>query len=191
MVVPRPPSLDEAVLRQAIFDTAALFVGKVERTNQNDADWIRAINRYNRLPDRAMYCASAFYYVHARNGVALPIAPVSVGRVNAYFRDPTKIVWRRGQRGNARLGMKIGRMDAVSLYASHIEGIAQDRFDPTEDEEVLCIGFNTTGGRGTRGGCYLNRRRTKEIKLIANWITPFLEAYIGKTPGRSSKPLTF
>lgn len=152
-------------------------MGKVERTNQNDADWIKAINRSNKLPDRAMYCASAFYYVHAQNGVRLPIAPVSIGRVNAYFRDPTKIVWRKGQRGNTRLGAKIRRMDAVSLFASHIEGIAQDRYDPAEDEEVLLIGFNTTGGRGTRGGCYINRRRTRDIKAIANWLTPWLESY--------------
>ena len=68
-------------------------------------------------------------------------------------------------------------MDAVSLYASHIEGIAQDRFDPESEDDVKCIGFNTTGGKGTKGGCYINRRRRSEIKLIANWITPTLEQF--------------
>lgn len=157
-------------------------MGRTERTDRNDAPWITEINRYNHLPTQAMYCASGYYYVHARNGVRLPVK--SVGYVRVYFADPTKILYKRGQRGNQRMGTKIQKMDAVSLYASHIEGIAQDRYDPTEDDTVLLLGFNTTGGRGTKGGCYINRRRTSEIKAIANWLTPYLAQFPAPPKGR-------
>ncbi|MEZ0484312.1 hypothetical protein [Fibrella aquatica] len=173
-VVP-PFTLDEVVLRQAIFDTAATYVGRTERTDRNDAPWIAEINRYNHLPTQAMYCASGYYYVHAKNGVKLPVK--SVGYVRVYFADATKVIYRKNQRGNHRVGKPIQRMDAVSLYVSHIEGIAQQRYDPDEDDTVLLIGFNTTGGKGTKGGCYINRRRTSEIKVIANWLTPYLAQF--------------
>ncbi|GAB3256107.1 hypothetical protein GCM10027347_17710 [Larkinella harenae] len=173
----RPPVFPtfqtEAQLRQAVYDSAAVFVGKTERTNQNDAEWITAINRFSGLPKNAHYCASAFYYVHAVNGVKLPVEKAGVGMVRTYFSQPKRIIYRRNGRGNQRIGPKPGRMDAVSLFASHIEGIAQDRYDPEEDDRVRCIGFNTTGGKGTKGGCYVNYRKTSEIKAIANWITPY------------------
>ncbi|MGA0558284.1 hypothetical protein ACO2Q8_16615 [Larkinella sp. VNQ87] len=170
----RPPVFQsEAQLRQAVFDSAATFVGKTERTNQNDADWITAINRFSKLPSRAHYCASAFYYVHAINGVKLPIGAAGVGMVRTYFSQAKTLIYKRNRRGNQRIGPKPGRMDAVSLFASHIEGIAQDRYDPEEEDRVRCIGFNTTGGKGTKGGCYINFRRTAEIKAIANWIGPY------------------
>ncbi|RAJ92212.1 hypothetical protein LX87_05180 [Larkinella arboricola] len=171
----RPPVFptfqSEAQLRQAVYDSAATFVGKTEKTNQNDGAWIAAINRFNHLPKNAHYCASAFYYVHAINGVKLPV--VGVGMVRSYFSQAKNIIYKRNGRGNQRIGKKPGRMDAVSIFASHVEGIAQDRYDPDEDDRVKCIGFNTTGGKGTKGGCYINYRRTAEIKMIANWITPY------------------
>ena len=142
-----------------------------EKSNNNDATWITMINKANGLPSRSAYCASAFYYVHVRNGVKLPVK--SVGMVAAYFSDKTKIIYRRNQRGNLRNAKKPRRMDAVSLFYSHVEGIAQDHFDPEEEDRVKCIGFNTTGGNGTRGGCYINYRKTSEIKLIANWVSPY------------------
>ena len=163
------------MLRQAIIDTAAQFVGKTERTNSNDADWIAMINLSNRLPERAMYCASAYYYCHRANGVRLNVASISVGRVAAYFNQASKIIWKPSHRGNLRT--KPRQADAVSLYASHIEMIYDKRYDPSEDEEVKLIGFNTSGGKGTKGGCYVNRRRTRELKAIANWITPHLTPY--------------
>lgn len=169
----KPVTTDEDLLRQAIVDTASRFIGKTERTNNNDADWIAMINLSNRLPERAMYCASAYYYCHRANGVRLGIPAVSVGRVAAYFRDPGKIIWKPNHRGNLRV--KPRQADAVSIFASHIEMIYDKRYDPTEDDEVKLIGFNTSGGRGTKGGCYVNRRRTRELKAIANWISPHLQ----------------
>lgn len=157
-------------------------MGRTERTNRNDAPWIAYINRFNNLPTQAMYCASGYYYVHAKNGVHLPVR--SVGYVRVYFSDPTKLLYQRGARGNQRLGSRIQKMDAVSLYASHIEAIAQDRYDPQEDDTVLLLGFNTTGGPGTRGGCYINRRRTSEIKAIANWLTPHLKQFTDPPKGK-------
>lgn len=131
------------------------------------------INLSNRLPERALYCASGYYYCHRANGVRLDVPAVSVGRVAAYFRDPKKIIWRQNQRGNLRIRPQ--QADGVSIYASHIEFVYDKRFDPSEDDRVRLLGFNTTGGRGTRHGCYINWRRTRELKLIANWITPHLE----------------
>ncbi|RCR69411.1 hypothetical protein DUE52_11200 [Larkinella punicea] len=154
-----------------MYDSAYTFIGKTERTDRNDAVWISAINRFSNLPKNAHYCASAFYYVHAINSVLLPVR--GVGMVRSYFSQAKTIIYKRNQRGNQRIGLKPGRMDAVSLFASHIEGIAQDRYDPEEDDRVKCIGFNTTGGKGTKGGCYINFRKTSEIKAIANWIGPY------------------
>ncbi|GAB3892418.1 hypothetical protein GCM10028803_05220 [Larkinella knui] len=165
----------EAQLRQAVYDSAATFVGKTERTDRNDAVWIAAINRFSNLPTRAHYCASAFYYVHAINSVVLPVR--GVGMVRSYFSQPKTIIYKRNGRGNQRIGLKPGRMDAVSLFASHIEGIAQDRYDPDEDDRVKCIGFNTSGGKGTKDGCYINFRKTSEIKAIANWISPYWKSF--------------
>lgn len=167
----KPITLDETKLRQAIYDSAATFLGLKELTDHNDAEWISKINLSNGLPERSLYCASGFYFAHRINGVKLPIK--AVGMVASYFADPKKIIYRRNQRGNQRKGIKPRRMDAVSLYFSHIEGLAVEEWD-MEDEEVYLIGFNTTGGRGTTGGCYRNRRKKSEIKLIANWITPYL-----------------
>lgn len=150
------------------------FVGKVELSNRNDADWITAINLFNNLPRTAHYCASGYIYCHLINGARIPVPAVSIGRVAAYFQNPSKIIYRRNQRGNQRIGPKPQLMDAVSLYVSHIEGLAQNRFDPETDDRVKLLGFNTTGGAGTKGGCYINVRRTSEIKLIANWLTPYL-----------------
>ncbi|WP_461073966.1 hypothetical protein [Spirosoma horti] len=170
----RPVSFDEAILRQAIYDTAATYLGMTEKTNNNDAKWISKINRFNGLSDRAFYCASAFSYVHRVNGLWIQVR--AAGAVRSYFSDQKKIIYRKNQRGNQRSGIQPQKMDAVSLYASHIEGLAEDKWDP-EADFVKCIGFNTTGGRGTKGGCYVNRRRMSEIKLIANWITPTLNQF--------------
>ena len=169
----RPITLDETDLRLAIFDSAARFAGKTERTNHNDADWIYAINRFSNLPRQSHYCASGFYYVHVMNGVRLPIK--GVGMVRSYFNTTSRVIYRRNARGNQRIGPRPRRMDAVSLFYSHIEGLADDRFDPDTDDRVRLIGFNTTGGKGTLGGCYINTRRTSEIKVIANWISPYLQ----------------
>lgn len=161
----------EDQLRQAVFDTASKFVGLRERTGNNDANWIAIINRLYHLPDKAHYCASAYNYVHAMNGVRLPVS--DPGRVAAYFRNSKTITYKGGGRGNQRMVGRVRLMDAVSLFASHIEGIAQTDFDPDEDDYVMCLGFNTTAGKGTKGGCYINRRRTRDIKAIANWISPY------------------
>ncbi|QHV97948.1 hypothetical protein [Spirosoma endbachense] len=163
---------DETAMRQAVFDSAARFVGMTERTNNNDATWIAIINQSNGLPDRAHYCASAFNYCHALNGIRLPVGD-GIGMVRSYFSNAKTIIYRRNARGNQRNTIKPKRMDAVSLFYSHIEGIAQDDFDPDEDDRVKCIGFNTTGGKGTKGGCYVNWRKTREIKLIANLLSPY------------------
>lgn len=167
----RPWTLDETLLRQAILDSAAVFVGLTELHNNNDAPFITKINRYNGLPIRSAYCASGFYYAHRVNGVKLPVR--SLGAVASYFSVPAKIIYRKNQRGNQRLGIMPRRMDAVSLFASHVEGLVSDSWDPDEDEVTL-IGFNTSGGRGTKYGCHINRRKKSEIKFIANWLTPYL-----------------
>ncbi|SFD46820.1 hypothetical protein [Spirosoma endophyticum] len=162
-------------MRQAVYDTAARFIGMTERTGNNDATWIAIINQSFDLPTRSHYCASAFNYCHALNGIRLPVGD-GVGMVSSYFRDASKIIYKRNGRGNQRIGRKPQRMDAVSLFASHIEGLAQDDFDPDEDDMVKVIGFNTTGGKGTKAGCYVNYRRTSDIKLIANWLTPYWQS---------------
>ncbi|GAB3990409.1 hypothetical protein GCM10028807_17510 [Spirosoma daeguense] len=168
-----PWTLDETELRKAILDSAAVFLGMVELTNNNDAAWITKINRYNGLPIRSAYCASGFYYAHRVNGAKLPVK--ALGAVASYFSVSAKIIYRRNQRGNQRLGIRPRRMDAVSIYTSHIEGLVDDIWND-DDDEVKLIGFNTSGGKGTKYGCYINRRKKSEIKYIANWLTPYLHS---------------
>ncbi|GAB3937016.1 hypothetical protein [Larkinella terrae] len=163
---------DEGTLRQAIFDTARAQVGLRERTNRNDHPKIALYNKSLGLPERAYYCASGLYWCHLRNGVKLPIA--SPGSVASWFANSKRIVYRRSTRGNQRVGQKPMLMDGVSLFASHIEGFAQTRWDP-EAESIDCIGFNTGGTNGI-GGVYKTRRRMREIKLIVNQISPYWQA---------------
>ncbi|WP_143092984.1 hypothetical protein, partial [Arsenicibacter rosenii] len=62
-------STDEAVLRQAIFDTLSRFIGKREGKVNNSAPWITEINTYWGLPKTSHYCASSLAFGHAKNGV--------------------------------------------------------------------------------------------------------------------------
>lgn len=163
-------SADETILRQAIFDTLSRFIGKREGRINNDAPWIREINGFWGLPPLSHYCASSLAFGHAKNGVFLPWIPlISVGRVNAYFRNSVRLVYVRGQRGNSRSILEPRFMDWVSLYASHTEAFAERKWDP-EAQRYLCLGFNT----GTPGGCYLVYRHRRDINAIANHLTPFL-----------------
>ncbi len=113
--------------------------------------------------------------------------------MNAYFLDADRIIYRR----NAQLhySREPQRMDWVSLFESHVEaydepsgwlqrGIDSDRALDKQDAEdqlrerrVWLIGYNTSGGRGTREGVYRNKRKVKDIKKIANHLTPFLKAW--------------
>ncbi|MGV3560750.1 hypothetical protein [Larkinella arboricola] len=164
----------EADIRAHILATAEQEVGVVEIHNRNDHPRITEYNRALGLPPRAPYCASGLYYCYVANGIKLPIR--GAGMVRSWFADKTKIIYRRGQRGNTRAGYRPMLMDAVSLFDSHVEGLAQERWDEDADE-IVCIGFNTTAGRGTKGGVYRVRRKLREVKLIANHLTPYLEQH--------------
>lgn len=164
-------SRDEGVLRQAIYDTLRQHVGKREGKLDNEGAWIRSMNTFWGIPGRARYCASSLAWGHARNGVFFPWIPlISVGRVRAYFMDPTKLVYVRGQRGNSRSMLQPRFMDWSSLYASHVEAFAERTWDPDADS-YLHLGFNT----GNPQGCYLVRRRKREINAISNHLTPYLQ----------------
>lgn len=174
-------------LRLAIRDTLRRFVGKREGAVNNSGVWIIEINSFWHLPARSHYCAAALAFGYAKNGVFFPwVPPVSVGRVRAYFRDPSKIVWVRGQRGNSRSGRKPQLMDWASLFASHTEALAEEEWDEDAPQHLL-IGFNTSGGPGTRDGCYLINRRTRDIKMIANHLTPYLAQLKRRDATRSAQ----
>ncbi|RAJ94206.1 hypothetical protein LX87_04091 [Larkinella arboricola] len=162
-------------LRMAIADTAASYVGIKELTNRNDHPVITKINRTFGLPKNAYYCASGLAYCYKVNIGKLPFN--GAGSVSSWFANRKRWVYKRGERGNQRVGRKPQLMDGVSLYASHIEGLATVRFDP-EAEYIETIGFNTTGGTG-RGGVYRVRRRLKEVKAIVNHLTPYWESIHG------------
>lgn len=183
-------STDEQRLREAIFATAQSQLHVRERTNRNDHPQIVEYNRVLGLPKNAFYCASGLYWCYRQNGARVPIP--GPGSVANWFRDPAKLVWKRGGRGNQRSGPKPQLMDAVSLYTSHVEGLAQTTWDPDADR-IRTIGFNTTGGTG-RGGVYLVTRRfdRDRIKAVANHLTPYLKAQreaVNKTVEETQKSL--
>ncbi|MBO9638784.1 MAG: hypothetical protein J7576_11475 [Siphonobacter aquaeclarae] len=159
-------------MRQAVFDTARSQLTVREKTNRNDHPAITKYNAAIGLPKNAFYCASGLYWCHLANGVRLPIA--APGAVFSWFSDPAKIIYRRGSRGNQRTGRRPQLMDGVSLFASHVEGFASRTWDP-EGEYIQTIGFNTSGGKGTVGGVYMVRRRLRDVKLMANHISPYWE----------------
>ncbi|GAB3911602.1 hypothetical protein GCM10028803_53470 [Larkinella knui] len=160
------------MIRAQILEVAQQQIGVVERRNRNDHPKIAEWNRALGLPANSPYCASGIYYCYAANGIRLPIrAP---GLVRSWFADGSKIVYRRSQRGNTRTGRRPRLADPVSIFESHVELLAQERWDE-DDDEITVIGFNTTAGSGTRGGVYRVRRKLGQVKLIANHLTPYLE----------------
>ncbi len=167
-----PDFADEWALRLAIRDTAAMYVGVKEQTNRNDHPLITKINRAFGLPKNAYYCASGLAYCYKVNfKTKLPFN--GAGSVASWFANRQRWVYRRGERGNQRTGRKPQLMDGVSLFSSHIEGLAQLRWDADADY-IETIGFNTTAGTG-RGGVYRVRRPMKDVKAIVNHITPYWE----------------
>jgi hypothetical protein len=164
---------DEMALRMAIADTAASYVGIKERTNRNDHPVIAKINRKFGLPANAYYCASGLAYCYKVNIVGkLPFN--GAGSVASWFANRSRWVYKRGERGNQRTGRKPQLMDGVSLFTSHIEGLASARWD-SEADYIETIGFNTTAGTG-RGGVYRVRRPIRDVKAIVNHITPYWES---------------
>ncbi|MGM9509558.1 hypothetical protein ACS5NO_17615 [Larkinella sp. GY13] len=162
----------ESMIRAQILAVAQEQIGVVEKRNRNDHPKITEWNKALGLPANSPYCASGIYYCYAANGIRLPIR--SPGLVRSWFSDGSKIVYRRSQCGNTRTGRRPRLADPVSIFESHVELLAQERWDEDEDE-ITVIGFNTTAGPGSKGGVYRVRRKLSQVKLIANHLTPYLE----------------
>ncbi|MDF7817930.1 hypothetical protein P1X15_10000 [Runella sp. MFBS21] len=166
----KPIVTNEAELRRAILDTGKTQLKLREKpgaANNNRHPQITIYNRAVGVPDNAFYCASGGYWCHLVNGVRLPLsAPAAV---RSWFADPKKQVkWQQGQR--------VQVFDAVSLFRSHVEFVADPAGFEDEDEELVqLIGWNTTGGSQKQQGCHLNWRSKSWIKAVANHITPFLK----------------
>lgn len=160
---------NEAELRRAICDTAKTQLKLREKPGANNQHpQITIYNRALGVPANAFYCASGGYWCHLKNGVRLPIsAPAAV---RSWFADPKKHVkWKQGE--------KVQLFDAVSLFKSHVEFVADPAgFDDDDEDFVKLIGFNTTGASTKMQGCYLNYRHKDWIKAVANHITPFLKS---------------
>ncbi|WP_428657580.1 hypothetical protein [Runella sp.] len=166
----KPVTNNESQLRRAILDTAQTQLKLREKpgaANNNRDPQITVYNRASGVPDNAFYCASAGFWCHLKNGVRLAIP--SPAAVRSWFADPKKHVkWQQGQ--------KVQVMDAVSLFRSHVEFVADPAGFNDEDEELVqLIGFNTTGGGKTLQGCHLNWRSKSWVKAVTNHITPFLK----------------
>lgn len=161
---------NEADLRRAILDTGKTQLKLREKAgvaNNNRHPQITIYNRSVGVPDNAFYCASGGYWCHLKAGVRLPIpAPAAV---RSWFSDPKKHVkWKQGQ--------KVQVFDAVSLFKSHVEFVADSRgFDDEDEDFVQTIGWNTTGPGKNGQGCHLNFRHKDWIKAVTNHITPYLK----------------
>lgn len=167
------------MLRRAILDTAKTQLKLRERpgiANNNRHPQITIYNRAVGVPDNAFYCASGGYWAHLKNGVRLSLsAPAAV---RSWFADPRRHVrWRQGQ--------KVQVFDAVSLFRSHVEFVADPHgFDDEDEEYVQLIGWNTTGAGTKLQGCHLNFRHKDWVKAVTNHITPFLNASPKHPPTR-------
>lgn len=168
---PKPVVTNETELRRAILDTGKTQLKLREKAgvaNNNKHPQISIYNRAVGVPDNAFYCASGGYWCHLKAGVRLPIsAPAAV---RSWFADPKKHVkWKQGE--------KVQVFDAVSMFKSHVEFVADTQgFDDEDEDFIQTIGWNTTGPGKTAQGCHVNYRHKDWIKAVANHITPYLKS---------------
>lgn len=157
-------------MREDWLKEAIKQVGVVERTGRNDHDSIYKYNLFAKVPRNSPYCAAGLFYTANKAGVFLPIK--SPAQVISWFRDPSKVIWTRTSR---RWLMQPKLMDVVWMFQSHVEAIATWSIprDIQDDDFILTIGFNTTGGGSRQGVYYPIRRRWRSISRVANHVTPY------------------
>lgn len=144
----------------------------------NKHDSIQKINKWVKSPAFAPYCAAGLAYTAHNVGINFPI--VYPAAVRNWFTDKDKIIYTQGReyRGNAM------QMDVVWVFTSHLEGIAQTRIrrDIEQDDKFLTIGFNTSGNSKYEGVHYPISRRWRDVRKIANHITPYTTSQNEKRP---------
>lgn len=162
----------ENELREDWLREAIRQVGVVERTNRNDHDSIYKYNAFAKVPKNSPYCGAGLFYTAHKAGVFLPIK--SPAQVVSWFRDPKKIIWTRTSR---RWIMPPKLMDVVWMFTSHVEAIATWSIprDIEDDDYILTVGFNTTGGSSKQGVYYPIRRRWRSISRVANHVSFYAE----------------
>ena len=162
--------LTEAELRAKWLNECIRYTNIRER-GMNKHDSIQKINKWVKSTAYAPYCGAGLAYTAHNIGINFPITYPAA--VRNWFTDKSKIIYavrEHEYRGNAQ------SMDVVWLFQSHIEAIAQSKLrrDMEPDDKFMTIGFNTSGSStGQQGVYYPIWRRWRDVKKIANHVTPY------------------
>lgn len=162
----------EERVRQVWLDSAKAENWVREKTNHNDHPRIYLYNKVAGSPKNAPYCAAGLYFTATRAGLKLPITTPAA--VRSWFADPKKIIYSKSQPG--RFIQMPKKMDVVWLYQSHIEGLAEPiRRDIDDDDYITTVAFNSQGNNPKQGVYFPMRRRWRDVRKVANHITPYLK----------------
>jgi hypothetical protein len=161
----------EEQFRKAWLDSSAAEAWVREKTNRNDHPRIVVYNKAAGSFANGPYCAAGLYFTATRAGMTFPIRnPASVA---SWFSDSKKIIYDRRQPG--RFKSLPQTMDVVWLYRSHIEGLAQPvRRDVDEDDYITTVAFNSQGNNPKQGVYFPMRRRWRDVRKVANYVTPYV-----------------
>ncbi|MDR6195639.1 hypothetical protein [Siphonobacter sp. SORGH_AS_0500] len=159
-------------LREAWLDSAKAENWVREKTNRNDHPRIYLYNKVAGSPKNAPYCAAGLYFTATRAGLKLPIQTPAA--VRSWFADPKKVIYSKTQPG--RFLQMPKKMDVVWIFQSHIEGLAEPiRRDIEDDDYITTVAFNSQGNNPKQGVYFPMRRRWRDVRKVANHVTPYLK----------------
>ncbi|PQA59156.1 hypothetical protein C5O19_05735 [Siphonobacter curvatus] len=95
--------------------------------------------------------------------------------VRSWFSDKSKVIYDHRQPGRFQATPR--RMDVVWLFQSHIEAIADQTIprDIEDDDMINTVAFNSRGNNVKEGVYHPMRRKWRDVKLVANHVTPFVK----------------
>jgi hypothetical protein len=161
--------MKEADVRQALLDNARKETYVKEKTNHNDHPRIDYYNIVARSSHRAPYCAAGQFTMAKELGLNYNLR--SPAAVRGWFVDKNTIIYTHGKWiRNAQL------MDYIWIFGSHLEALAQPNIDPDiePDDEIITIGFNTSGGKRQHGVYYPLWRKWGDVQMMTNQVSPAL-----------------
>lgn len=162
--------MSEGKVRQAWLDTAAKenWVRERKSKHPNDHPRIAEYNKVAKSSTYAPYCAAGLYFTARKAGLFFVLKHPAA--VRSWFDDKKKTIY---DRRNGRLRVDVRVMDVAWLFQSHIEGIAQPiRRDIEDDDFIQTIAFNS--GRNNQGVHYPMWRQWRDVRRIANHVTPYI-----------------
>lgn len=124
------------------------------------------------MPLNSPYCASGLYFTAYKAGLTLDIKGPAA--VRSWFTK-NRVIYDHRQPGRFQATPR--RMDVIWLFQSHIEAIADPSIprDIDDDDVINTVAFNSRGSNVKEGVYHPMRRKWRDVKLVANHVTPFVK----------------